>query len=78
MHARNGPERFPFQSGCKNTHFTRNIQTLYTIFLGLFNMPTESDWKTTCYTNKKQQAKTLRVFGIYLYLIYYIIRPSSA
>ena len=78
MHARNKPERFPFQSGCKSTHFIRNIQTLYTIFLGLFNMPTESDWKTTCYTNKKQQAKTLRVFGIYLYLIYYIIRPSSA
>ena len=70
MHARNGPERFPFQSGCKSTHFTRNIQTLYTIFLNFFNTQTESGWKTTCYTNKKQQTKTLRVFGIYLYLIY--------
>ena len=78
MHARNGPERFPFQSGCKSTHFTRNIQTLYTIFWDFFNTETANNWKTTCYTNKKQQTKTLRVFGIHLYLIYYIIRPSSA
>ena len=73
MHARNGPERFPFQSGCKSTHFTRNIQTLYTIFWDFFNTPTANNWKTADYTNKKQQTKTLRVFGLhlYLYLIYY-------
>ena len=36
MHTRNKPERFPFQSGCKSTHFTHNFQTLYTIFFGTF------------------------------------------
>ena len=63
MHARNKPERFPFQSGCKSTHFTRNIQTLYTIFWDFFNTQTANNWKTADYTNKKQQTKTLRVFG---------------
>ena len=44
---------------------------LYTLFFGdFFNTETTRDWKTTGYTNKKQQTKTLRVFGIHLYLIY--------
>ena len=53
MHARNKPERFPFQSGCKSTHFTRNIQTLYDLFWDFFNTQTANNWKTADYTNKK-------------------------
>ena len=71
MHARNGPERFPFQSGCKSTHFTRNIQTLYTIFWDFFNTETANNWKTTCYTNKKNNKR--KYYGYLDYTLFNIL-----